>query len=401
MDTPILDALQTGALIALTISYGTDALARRDRMMGWLSATCLLVGLRHGVLALGPGPMIDLDFIERTQSLLVSLGFVALCVALIHLFPRHLPRRFPLWILLGMTPNFFRNLALPYAHPLDAPLHHFVNVVYLVGCGFIIRSALKARHEGDPMGERLFLGLIGVTLPVVIEIAAMSFFDLKVRLSGFSMVILGMAIGTSWHWLVAQTQQTRVRNAELEAGAWAALLPGVTFHTDRPSPLMEAAFGPDWTTRLREQEVDHLTGQDGTPYRLHFRVLATGHRLGWYEREEETRTGPGGFLSGWTVAIGVDNPEEAARIQAWLRLWGAEVDLWGMVPPREGPYPSVLVWAREPSILSVWREDDLLRRRPRWIQVGGPHTDGPHVRLDPPLDEGSLRTALQGLISQH
>ena len=32
-----LDALQAGALLSLFISFGTDALSRKDRMMGWLS----------------------------------------------------------------------------------------------------------------------------------------------------------------------------------------------------------------------------------------------------------------------------------------------------------------------------------------------------------------------------
>ena len=97
----------------------------------------------------------------------------------------------------------------------------------------------------------------------------------------------------------------------------------------------------------------------------------------------------------------MDNASESARIQVWLRTWGAEVQLWGTVPPREGPYPSVLLWAREPSILAVWREDDLMRRRPRWVQIGGPITEGPHARLDSGTSEEGLRRTLEGLLSRH
>ncbi len=401
LDWTLLDALQAGALFALTVAYGADALARRDRMMGWLSVTCLLVGLRHGALAMEADAALRLDTLERAQSLLVCFGFIALCLAVVRLFPRHLSPRFPLWIALGMIPTFFRNLALPPLHPLDPPLHHAADITYLVGCGALIWATLKARLEGDPMGRRLFLGFLGVALPVVVEIAAESLFNLKIRLSGFSMLILAMAIGTSWQWLVTESLRERLILAEAEADAWEDLVPGGPFRTDRPSEPMEALFGSGWAERVRATDAeDRLVAQDGTPYRLRSHPLPGGHRLGWVERDEETRPGLGGFLAGWTVAIGVDGTVEAARVEAWLRGWGADIEVWGTVPPREGPYPSVLVWAREPSILAVWREDDLLRRRARWIQVGGPQTEGPHARVEPPLTESGLRAALQGLLGQ-
>ena len=139
---------------------------------------------------------------------------------------------------------------------------------------------------------------------------------------------------------------------------------------------------------------------DGATYRLMSHPFPGGHRLGWVERDESARSGLGGFLAGWAVAIGMDSSAEAARVEGWLRAWGATIEVWGTVPPREGPYPSVLIWAREPSILAVWREGDLIRRRARWIQAGGPLTEGPHARLERPLNEASLRSALQGLLGQ-
>jgi hypothetical protein len=401
LDWPFLDALQTGALAALFASFATDALSRRDRMMGWLALGCMLVGLRHAVLALGTLPTLNPDLVDRAQSLLVAFGFIALCTAFTRLFPLHVPRRFPRWVALALVPNFVRNLVLPHPGLMEAWMRHISHLSFLGGCGFIIFWALRARQEGDPMGRRLFLGIVAVTLPVVVEITAYSLFDLKIRISGFSLVILAMAIGTSWQWLVVHTMETRIRQAETEVEVWRSLVPGNAFRTDRPSALMEGLFGKGWADQVRENPESSLVALDGMPYRLRTRLLHHRERLGWYEREEDTQPGARGFLAGWTVALGMDDPAASARIQGWLRSWGADVHLWGTVPPREGPYPSVLIWAREPSILAVWRENDLLRRRPRWVQLGGPATTGPHARLDQDLDATSLRDLLRDLLSRH
>ena len=400
LDLPFLDALQTGALAALFVSFGTDALSRRDRMMGWLSITCLLVGLRHAILALGTLPTLNPDLVDRAQSLLVAFGFITLCIALSELFPHYVPRRFPAWIALGMIPNFLRNLVLPHPSFWDTALHNAANVTYLIGCGLIIYWTLRARQDRDPMGRRLFLGFLGLTLPVVVEIVAISIFDLKIRLSGFSLVILAMSIGTSWQWLVVNGMEARIHLAENEVEVWRSLVPGHAFRTDRPSPSMEALFGVTWADRVKAAPDTPMIGSDGAAYRMKSRVLHHHERLGWYEREQEAQPGNHGFLSGWTVGLGLDDVSESARIQALLHSWGADVHLWGTVPPREGPYPSVLLWAREPSILAVWREDDLLRRRPRWIQVGGPITKGPHARLELGTQDEVLRHTLEQLLSR-
>jgi hypothetical protein len=400
LDWPFLDALQTGALAALFFSFGADALSRRDRMMGWLSLTCLLVGLRHAVLAVSSLPTLNPDLMDRAQSLLVAFGYIALCMAITRIFPKHFPTHFPAWIALGMVPNFLRNLLLPHPSIWDTWMHHTTNVTYLVGCGLTLYWTLRARMDGDPMGRRLFLGLIGLTLPVVVEVAALSLFDLKLRLSGFSMVILAMAIGTSWQWLVVNDMESHIQQAESEVEIWRSLVPGNAFSTDRPSQSMEALFGPVWQERVRQTPDASLKGSDGASYRIRSRVLNDQERLGWFEREDEAQPGHQGFLSGWTVGLGLDSAIESARIQGLLRAWGANVQIWSTVPPREGPYPSVLLWAREPSILSVWREDDLLRRRTRWVQIGGPTTKGPHARLEPNATEDDMRNTLEQLLSR-
>ena len=401
LDWPFLDSLQTGALVALFVSFGTDALSRRDRMMGWMALTCLLVSLRHGVMAAGTLMAWNPDLVDRAQSLLVAFGFIGLCLAITELFPRHIPRRFPVWIALGLTPNYVRNLVLPHPSQAEVWSHLAYNLLFLLGCIFIIHWSLRARQDGDPMGRRLFLAFLFLTVPVAVEISAQSLFDMKIRLSGFSLVILAMAIGTSWQRLVVLSLETRIRQAETEVEVWRSLVPGNAFRTDRPSALMEGLFGSDWADRVRENPEAPLLALDGASYRLRTRLIRHHERLGWYEREDDTPSGNRGFLAGWTVALGMDDAGASARIQGWLRSWGADVQLWGTVPPREGPYPSVLIWAREPSILAVWREDDLLRRRPRWVQLGGPMTAGPHARLDLDVDATTLDEALRDLLSRH
>lgn len=401
LDWPFLDALQTGALIALFVSFGADALSRRDKMMGWLSITCLLIGLRHGVLAVGTLPTLNPDLVDRVQSLLVSMGFITLCTAIAKLFPEHVPQRFPVWIAVGLLPNFIRNLALPHPSFWDSALHNAANVTYLVGCGAFIIWILRARQDDDPMGRKLFLGCLGLTLPVVVEIAALSLFDLKIRLSGFSLLILAMSIGTSWQWMVVNGMENRIKLSEAEVETWQSLLPGQAFRTDRPTSAMERLFGSQWMEKVKANADLRLLGTDGAAYRIQSRPLYQHERLGWYEREEDTQSGTHGFLSGWTVGLGLDDPDENERLLHLLRTWGADVHLWGTVPPREGPYPSVLLWAREPSILAVWREDDLLRRRTRWVQIGGPNTKGPHARLEPGAAEDALRQTLEQLLSRH
>jgi hypothetical protein len=400
LDWPFLDALQTGALAALFVSIGMEAVSRRDRMMGWLALTCLLVGLRHAVLALGTLPTMNPDLVDRAQSLLVAAGFIALCATLCEIFPHHIPRRFPGWMALGMFPNVLRNLFLAHPGFWDTWLHHAANLNYLLGCGLIISWTLRARQDGDRMGKRLFPGFLVLSLPVVLEVAALSLFDLKLRLSGFSLVVLAMTIGNSWQWLVVNTMESRIHRMENEVEVWRSLVPGNTFRTDQPSPAMNGLFGVGWPNQIKTRPAATLVGADGATYRFRSRILYHDERVGWYEHDEVTLSNNQGFLTGWTVGLGMDDPAENARFQALLQSWGGDVRLWGTVPPREGPYPSVLLWAREPSILAVWREGDLLRRRPRWIQIGGPITGGPHARLEPGAADLDIQRTLDRLLSR-
>jgi hypothetical protein len=400
LDRSLLDALQAGALAALAVSLGLEGASRRDRTMGWLALTCLLVGLRHAVLLLGAPPVLGPGLPEQAQSLLTACGFIALCRTLGELFPHHVPRRFPVWMGLGLTPAFIRSLFFSRQGSWDLRLHLAADFAYLLGCGFIVWRTWKARGDGDRMGRRLFPSFLALSLPVGMELGAGGLFHPQLRVSGFSLAILALIIRDSWQWLAINSMETRLHRLEKELRAWKSLIPGTAFRTDQPSLWMEGLFGPGWSDRIRAQPEGPLSGPDGHPYRMRSVALYRRERVGCCERQGELPPGHRDFLSGWTVGFGMDDPGERTRIQGLLRSWGADLQFWGIVPPREGPFPSLLLWAREPSILAVWREDDLQRRRPRWIQIGGPLTQGPHARLEPGASDLDIRDVLEGLLAR-
>ncbi len=377
LDWPFLDALQAGALLMLFVGFGSEGLARRDRIMAWLALTCLLVALRHGLLALGTLHGINPDLLDRGQSLLIAAGFLCLCASLKHLFPDQVPGHFPGWMTIALAPNYLRNLVFTHPSLADTWSHQLSNAAFLLGCGCILTWIFQARQLGNPMARRLFLAFMAAALLAVVELLAFSLFNLKIRLSGFSLVILALAMGTSWQWLLIRSMETRIHRVRKEAEAWQSLFPGNTFRTDRPSPLLENLLGQGWADQVKAQPEGVLLGTDGFPYRVRSRILHQDERLGWVEREDETQPGAGGFLSGWSMALGMDDLAQRTRLQALLEGWGAQVTLWGTVPPREGPFPSVLIWGREPSILAVWREHDLQRRRPAGSRWAGPPRRAP------------------------
>ncbi|HJW08807.1 MAG TPA: hypothetical protein VJ483_04185 [Holophagaceae bacterium] len=392
---PMLDALQGGALLVLTLIYGADFWARKDKAMGWLALCCALIGLRHLMIGMGDVGLIAPDLATRLQSVLVSLGFLALMASVTAIFPRHLPARLPFWAFLVVVPNLARNAFLPAGSILDELFHDVSNLGYLAGVLSFIWAANRARREGDPMGRRLFLGLVGVSIPVFLEVGSLIVFKFPLRISGFSLIALAVSIGASWQWLLDQSLREAVQAAAAEAESWRGLMPHPTWRIGEASSYMEATFGTGWETRLS----DRMQARDGTLHRIHRAIVRSGAgEMGWVEPWEETQPGTG-FLAGWTVALSLDDVAEAQQLGRWLRAWGAEMEQWGTVPPREGPYPSILIWGREPSILAVWREGDHARRLPRWVQLGGPATEGPHARLDRPLRQDQLKELLLGLVT--
>lgn len=388
---PLLNALQAGALLALTLSFGAEGFARRDRVMQRLAAVCALVALRHGVIALGEVGVLAAEPALRTQSLLVCGAFIVLLGAFHQIFPDHLPPQLPTWASLAFLPNIARNLFLDSRHALDRPLHNAANLVYVILCLVLVVQVARARRDGVPMAQRLLWGLVGVAIPVVVEAGVESAFGLRLRLSGFSLLFLAAFLGASWHWGLTTALERRAERGEAEAQGWRRLLPGPWFRLGSPNALMDDLVGRDWEAKVQEPTA---RDRQGRAYAVHLGDSGCG----WLE-PLSLQTPPEAFLRGWSVALGMHEGPEAEAIEAALRAWGATVDHWGTLPPREGPYPSLLLWGREPSILSVWREDDLARRRCRWIQVGGPKTEGPHAWLESPLTPPALEQTLRGMLA--
>jgi len=69
-------------------------------------------------------------------------------------------------------------------------------------------------------------------------------------------------------------------------------------------------------------------------------------------------------------------------------------------PRGRAPTPACSSGPAEPTTLSGGGEADLGRRRPRWIQIGGPITDGPHARLAFGPSETGLQRTLEQLLSR-
>ncbi len=390
-----LDALQAGALLALAATFGADALHRRDRMMGWLAACCVLVAFRHGIGVLDLAHVLPMDEGDRLQSALASLGFMALARALALIFPAFYPRYFLGVFVAGAIPNLVRCAALPLDNLAAKVLHGITLGTYLWACGATVWVLFRAHRSKDPLGVRLLAGLIVTMVPVVVEILARMVFGVAIRVSGVSILLMAITVGVSWVWVQTLDLQARREALEAEAKAWRSLLPGATWHSSERSAVLDGLVGGRWRTRIGER----VLARDGRLYTLRGLPLPDGAQVGWLEPLHRAPGDGGPFLQGWTVGLGLDDPDEADRVRGWLEAWGAQVEPWGTVPPREGPFPSLLLWGREPSILAVWREYDLARRRCRWIQIGGHPSEGPHARVERPLEAEALRTALQGLLA--
>lgn len=390
-----LDALQAGALLALAATFGADALHRRDRMMGWLAACCLLIAFRHGVGVLDLARVLPAEEGDRFQSVLGTFGFMALARALTLIFPSFYPRSFLRVFMAGAAPNLIRCAALPL-EGLTAKVFHVLTLgTYLWACGVTVWVLFRAHRSRDPLGVRLLAGLIVTMIPVVVEILARLVYGLSIRVSGVSIMLMAITVGVSWVWVQTLDLQSRRDALEAEVEAWRGFLPGATWRSGEGSALLDGLLGSAWRSRAGER----LLARDGRLYTLRSASLPDGAQVGWLEPLHRVSGQASPFLQGWTVGVGLEDPEEADRVRAWLEAWGGQVEVWGTVPPREGPFPSLLLWGREPSILAVWREYDLVRRRCRWIQVGGHAGEGPHARVERPLEAEALRSALQGLLA--
>jgi hypothetical protein len=395
-DWTFFNAFQVGALVAIALCFGIDGLHRKDYTMGWLSFTCVLTAFRHVMGLLGASHFLAPDTAYRLQSFINTLSYLALAKCVTLALPGRFPRRYLLGLGLGLFPNLIRTAFLPLDHPLAKIFLYSALASYAVGNILAIVVVTRARAAGDPMGKRLFIGLMLTAIPVFGEILAVSLLHVLLPFSGLAVMVVAVTIGVSWLWFISQDLEAKVDRQVAEAALWRGMIPGLTWRSEENSPAMKQLLGPEWRQRLD----DRVIGKDGVEYLVHKASLEGGEEIGWLQGYTPTETRPGiFFLLGWRVALGMDEGKELERVRTTLEAWGANVEWWGTVPPREGPYPSLLIWAREPSILTVWREGDLARRKARWIQVGGAEIEGPHVRLDSPLSIEALRNALQKLLS--
>lgn len=388
----VLQSLQAGALLALGLFFLLDAGRRRDAVMGWLAVACLTMALRHGSSVADAGGALDV----RGGALLGTLALLCTTLAFRALFPRQMPRALVAGCSLAMIPFALLPLFIQVRAGvlLGGRVLAMAATVVLAVAG--LRACLLVSQAGYPYGRRI---LLGISLALTLMVAALSgsvLFDMDLAVGGIAMLVLALSMALARFWSLSADLQTAMKDAREDAEAWRNLLPGPTWREGETSRDMALRFGEGWSQRLTTR----MLAYDGSAYRLHRSVLGDGRSIGWVEALAEDRMGlDASFLRGWQVGLGMDEGEERQRVSLWLEAWGAAITSWGTVPPREGPFPSILIWGREPSILSVWREYDVTRRKVRWIQVGGSRIEGPHAHLEHPLAERAMWEALQSLLS--
>lgn len=390
----VLNAVQLGVLVALVVSYGAEALRRRHKAFGLLIVGGILIGLRHLILIFGPTWGLEPTNVDRLQSPFAFAGFVFSIQAMGLMVSKAFPSALLTTSYFALSLNILRVALLTQGSIWDV---WSLRIVLLTILGVALASGIlviRAALRKDPVARSLVTGLCVGLIPATAEACMRLALGLSVPLSGFAYLLLSVSLVNTWISLQNLDLLHRMERAERESLGWRALLPGPAYRIGEPSPWMESTFGYNWETHLedRMEDAEHS-------YRIHRAFPGTAFDQGWVEELPHTPRPEFALLQGWSVGLGLDERDDPEGIQRMLEDWGARVQRWGIVPPRQGPFPSLLLWSREPSILAVWREDELSRRRCRWIQVGGAEIDGPHARLERPLHPQALHEALKGLLS--
>lgn len=390
----ILNAIQLGVLLVLTLSYGVEAFRQRHAAFGLLVLGALFLGIRHLTLVFAPLYGLDAALVDRMQSPFALAGFVvsihALGLLTTSAFPHWLNRLTYTVLLL----NILRALLLSPGSNLDRwSLRIVLLCILAVSLGTTLRL-LRSAFGGDRIANSLGTGFVAGIFTVIAEVGIRLVTGHSVPMGGFAYMLLSLSMVSTWISLRNLDLLEHAETAERESAGWRALLPGPSYRLQEASPYMENTFGSDWSTHLQ----DRMERSDRS-YRIHRAFPGAPFDQGWVEELPYAHSPHLALLQGWSVGLGLDDRDDPDGIQRLLEDWGARVQRWGILPPRQGPFPSLLLWSREPSILAVWREDELSRRRCRWIQVGGAAIEGPHARLERPLDPQALHEALQKLLA--
>lgn len=390
-----LEAALAGGLLSFAILFTLEAVFRRDRLLGWLAGACALLAIYYGFSLADLQGLVSAEASHRWMAFTGALGATLVGQALRQILGGIRPwMGWALWLV--VTP-FLMVLAFPQASEvLVAGTHHLALGGAALFALDALRAALSLQAAGSTLGGRVLWGM-GLSLTLVVSGRVSEIlFKMDLQQDGLALGLLALVLGSCRAWNAASELGRRLKDVQEDAEAWRTLLPGPTFRQGETSREMTIRFGEFWASRLQ----DRMLGYDGEAYRIHRTCLSDGREGGWVELlEEAPKDMEAAFLRGWQVGLGFDEGGERHRLQLWLEGWGAEVVPWGTVPPREGPYPSLLIWGREPSILTVWREYDVARRKTRWVQVGGSDIEGPHARLERPVSQRGLWEVLQGLLS--
>ncbi len=385
-DAPLnmLVILQAGVLLGLAAWFLLESLRRKDRVLRLMALAGVLVAL---------APLLSRWESLRVGNGLDVVGYVLLLQACSWAYPGRLPRRLPWLLLLALLPG----LLLPRGG--TGVVRGAVTLGQMVAAGVMLRvlwALLRLRQDGECLTRGVLPFFWTANVLLFAHTLAQPYIGAMLGLQDTAMVLLLLALGAAHLKDIGRHLLERAEHLDAEVSAWRSLLGGPSWRTGEPADAMAERFGSRWAS----PSSGPLLGMDGTPHRLHRATFLDGAEVGWAEpllsgTQEEVPT----FLKGWSVGLGMDEGPTSMDVRTRLESWGASVLPIGTVPPREAPYPNVMIWAREPSILSVWRELDLGRRRCRWVQIGGADMEGPHARLGRDFSEVELRDALRSLVS--
>lgn len=386
---PMLVILQAGALLGLGAWFGLDAIRRKDGTAAWMAGAAAVTALAALLEQAGSGWWV------RLAGLPSALGYVFLLRAFVRAYPIHLPRWLPLGLAMALVPGVVVQGLGPFVPSLARWIwgigQFLVGGVALWG----LWALMRLKDKGECAALWVLPLVWSACVLLLAHALARPYIGALLGLEHSSLLLLLLALASCHFKDLGRHEHQRAEHLEAEVKAWRGLLGGPSWRTGESAEAMVEAFGKGWAARG-----GLLMDRDGHSFRIHRKAFLEGAEVGWAEPlMPDRREAIEPFLQGWAVGLGMDEGAGYDTMKAWLEAWGALVIPVGTVPPREAPYPDLLLWAREPSILSVWRELDLGRRRCRWVQIGGADMEGPHARLERDAPEEEVREVLRTLVS--